>query len=120
MGVGIVRVVKDPHDIDIVKTGDVLVAEMTTPDFVPAMKRASAIMTERGGRTCHAAIVSRELGIPCVVGVGTATSELAATAGHGGWLEGIVYDGRAEARLAWADPEGALCRAATLKTTTRL
>jgi pyruvate,water dikinase len=56
--------------------GDVLVAEMTTPDFVPAMKRAAAIATDRGGRTCHAAIVSRELGIPCVVGTGNATKVL--------------------------------------------
>ena len=56
--------------------GDVLVAEMTTPDLVPAMKRAAAIVTDRGGRTCHAAIVSREMGVPCVVGTGNATQVL--------------------------------------------
>ncbi|HEQ71385.1 MAG TPA: phosphoenolpyruvate synthase, partial [Spirochaetia bacterium] len=65
---GPVKIVPDPSMIDKVLNGDVLVAEMTTPDFVPAMKRASAIVTDRGGRTAHAAIVSRELGIPCVVG----------------------------------------------------
>jgi pyruvate,water dikinase len=122
VGVGIVRVVHDPRDIDIVKAGDVLVAEMTTPDFVPAMKRASAIVTERGGRTCHAAIVSRELGIPCVVGVGQATTNLAVDRqvtvdGSGG----KIYDGRAEARLAWYERQKErYARASGLKTTTRL
>jgi pyruvate,water dikinase len=65
---GRVQIVPDASQIDKVKEGDILVAEMTTPDFVPAMKRAAAIVTDRGGRTAHAAIVSRELGIPCVVG----------------------------------------------------
>ncbi|MFC1921185.1 phosphoenolpyruvate synthase [Chloroflexota bacterium] len=73
---GPVKIVPDPSQIDKVLKGDVLVAEMTTPDFVPAMKRASAIVTDRGGRTAHAAIVSRELGIPCVVGCENATSTL--------------------------------------------
>ena len=73
---GPVKLVNDPLEIDKVLTGDVLVAEMTTPDFVPAMKRAVAIVTDRGGRTAHAAIVSRELGIPCVVGTGEAMSVL--------------------------------------------
>jgi pyruvate,water dikinase len=73
---GPVKIVSDPSEIDKVLEGDVLVAEMTTPDFVPAMKRASAIVTDRGGRTAHAAIVSRELGIPCVVGSETATTTL--------------------------------------------
>ena len=73
---GPVRIVPAASQIDKVKNGDVLVAEMTTPDFVPAMKRASAIVTDRGGRTAHAAIVSRELGIPCVVGTEVATKTL--------------------------------------------
>ncbi len=73
---GVVKVITDPSQIDRVKDGDILVAEMTTPDFVPAMKRAVAIVTDRGGRTAHAAIVSRELGIPCIVGSGQATSIL--------------------------------------------
>jgi pyruvate,water dikinase len=73
---GPVKIVPDPSQIDKVLEGDVLVAEMTTPDFVPAMKRAAAIVTDRGGRTAHAAIVSRELGIPCVVGCENATTTL--------------------------------------------
>jgi pyruvate,water dikinase len=73
---GTVKIVPDPSQIDKVMEGDVLVAEMTTPDFVPAMKRAAAIVTDRGGRTAHAAIVSRELGIPCVVGCEKATTTL--------------------------------------------
>ena len=73
---GPVKIVPEASQIDKVKTGDILVAEMTTPDFVPAMKRAVAIVTDRGGRTAHAAIVSRELGIPCVVGTEGATTTL--------------------------------------------
>ncbi len=73
---GPVKIVPDPSQIDKVLNGDILVAEMTTPDFVPAMKRAAAIVTDRGGRTAHAAIVSRELGIPCVVGTEKATAIL--------------------------------------------
>lgn len=76
MASGPVRIVRDPSKIDKVIAGDVLVAEITTPDFVPAMKRAVAIVTNRGGRTAHAAIVSRELGIPCVVGAAEATTTL--------------------------------------------
>lgn len=66
-----------PASIHLVQQGDILVSPMTTPDFVPAMKRAAGIVTERGGRTCHAAIVARELGIPCIVGAAGATSILA-------------------------------------------
>jgi pyruvate,water dikinase len=73
---GKVTIIHSPSEIDQILEGDVLVTEMTTPDFVPAMKRASGIVTDAGGRTCHAAIVSRELGIPCVVGTGTATETL--------------------------------------------
>lgn len=73
---GPVKIIHAPSEIDKILEGDVLVTEMTTPDFVPAMKRASAIVTDAGGRTCHAAIVSRELGIPCVVGTETATTTL--------------------------------------------
>jgi len=76
MASGPVKIISDPSQIDKVKDGDILVAEMTTPDFVPAMKRAKAIVTDRGGRTAHAAIVSRELGIPCIVGTGQATTIL--------------------------------------------
>ncbi len=122
VGYGPVRIVHDPNDIDIVKKGDILVAEMTTPDFVPAMKRASAIITERGGRTCHAAIVSRELGIPCVVGVGSATTIL--TADQEVTVDGSkgnVHEGRAEARLEWAERQKQrYAHAASLNTTTKL
>ncbi|MCS7206838.1 MAG: phosphoenolpyruvate synthase [Dehalococcoidia bacterium] len=68
VGSGPVRIVRSHAELSNVQPGDVLVAEMTTPDYVPAMKRAVAIVTEQGGRTCHAAIVSREMGLPCVVG----------------------------------------------------
>jgi len=122
VGIGPVRIVLDPSQIDIVQQGDVLVAEMTTPDFVPAMKRASAIITERGGRTCHAAIVSRELGIPCVVGASGAVTGLAV--GREVTVDGTlgnVYEGRAEARLAWAElQKERYAKAADLKTTTKL
>lgn len=73
---GPVKIIHKPSEIDQVKIGDVLVTEMTSPDYVPAMKRAVAIVTDTGGRTSHASIVSRELGIPCVVGTGTATTAL--------------------------------------------
>ncbi len=76
MASGPVKLISDASQIDRIKDGDILVAEMTTPDFVPAMKRAAAIVTDRGGRTAHAAIVSRELSIPCVVGSGKATTTL--------------------------------------------
>lgn len=76
MASGPVKIIHSPDEIDQILEGDVLVTEMTTPDYVPAMKRAAAIVTDAGGRTCHAAIVSRELGIPCVVGSGTATTAL--------------------------------------------
>jgi len=77
IGHGVVRLVKSPAEMDKVKAGDVLVADMTDPDWEPVMKRAAAIVTNRGGRTCHAAIIARELGIPAVVGCGDATQALA-------------------------------------------
>ena len=77
IGVGPVRVVSDPAEMNSVKPGDVLVADMTDPNWEPVMKRASAIVTNRGGRTCHAAIIARELGIPAIVGCGDATETLA-------------------------------------------
>lgn len=84
---GPVKLVKDASEIDLVKNGDVLVTDMTTPDFVPAMRRAVAVVTNLGGVTSHAAIVSRELGIPAVVGTEFATKNL--TTG-----EEITVDGR--------------------------
>ncbi|HRE18685.1 MAG TPA: phosphoenolpyruvate synthase, partial [Rhodocyclaceae bacterium] len=76
IGVGPVRIVKDPSLMDQVREGDILVADMTDPNWEPVMKRASAIVTNRGGRTCHAAIIARELGIPAIVGCGDATETL--------------------------------------------
>jgi pyruvate,water dikinase len=97
MASGPVKIIHSPKEIDQILEGDVLVTEMTTPDYVPAMKRASAIVTDAGGRTCHAAIVSRELGIPCVVGTGNATTSLK----NGQVItvdgkNGVVYDGKIE------------------------
>lgn len=76
IGTGHVKVLKSPKELNKVMTGDILVARMTSPDYVPAMKKASAIVTDEGGQTSHAAIVSRELGIPCVVGTKEATKKL--------------------------------------------
>ncbi|GAA3893997.1 phosphoenolpyruvate synthase [Halomonas cibimaris] len=76
IGSGTVKVMASPDDMDKVHTGDVLVTDMTDPDWEPVMKRASAIVTNRGGRTCHAAIIARELGIPAVVGCTDATEQL--------------------------------------------
>jgi pyruvate,water dikinase len=73
IGAGNARVIDDISDMDKVQTGDVLVTDMTDPDWEPVMKRAAAIVTNRGGRTCHAAIIARELGIPAIVGCGNAT-----------------------------------------------
>jgi pyruvate, water dikinase len=76
VGVGPVRIVLDPADMHLVQPGDVLVADMTDPNWEPVMKRASALVTNRGGRTCHAAIIARELGIPAIVGSVNATDLL--------------------------------------------
>ena len=76
IGSGVVRIINNLDEMHLVEKGDVLVSDMTDPDWEPVMKRASAIITNRGGRTCHAAIIARELGIPAVVGTGDATQVL--------------------------------------------
>ena len=76
IGTGTARVIEDVADMHQINSGDVLITDMTDPDWEPVMKRASAIVTNRGGRTCHAAIVARELGIPAVVGCGDATTRV--------------------------------------------
>ena len=76
IGAGKVRIVSNLNEMDKVQDGDVLVSDMTDPDWEPVMKRASAIVTNRGGRTCHAAIIARELGVPAIVGCGNATELL--------------------------------------------
>ena len=100
IGVGPVRVVHDPKEMDKVQQGDVLVADMTDPNWEPVMKRAAAIITNRGGRTCHAAIIARELGIPAIVGCGDATETLTegeiVTASCAEGDTGHVYRGRLE------------------------
>ena len=97
IGAGSVRVLRSLDQMNDFAAGDVLVADMTDPDWEPIMKRASAIITNRGGRTCHAAIIARELGIPAVVGTGDATSVLAegreVTVSCAEGDNGLVYDG---------------------------
>ncbi len=100
IGVGTAKVVSSVADMNRVHTGDVLVSDMTDPDWEPVMKRASAIVTNRGGRTCHAAIIARELGIPAVVGCGDATEAIKdgmlVTVSCAEGDEGYVYDGALE------------------------
>jgi len=97
IGSGAARVITDVKEMGRVQTGDVLVADMTDPDWEPIMKRAAAIVTNRGGRTCHAAIIARELGIPAVVGCGNATSRISdgdeVTVSCAEGDEGFVYSG---------------------------
>jgi pyruvate,water dikinase len=82
IGIGKAKVIHSPHELNRFNRGEVLVADMTDPDWEPIMKQAAAIVTNRGGRTCHAAIISRELGVPCIVGTGNATQVLSAYGGH--------------------------------------
>jgi pyruvate, water dikinase len=110
---GHVRIVASPVEAKALEAGEVLVAAMTSPDWVPAMRRASALVTDGGGMTCHAAIVSRELGIPCVVGTRTATGslrdgELVTVDG----ARGEVFEGRVDARAA--GPEISAAEGATV------
>jgi pyruvate,water dikinase len=97
IGAGVVRVVTSLADIGSVQTGDVLVTDMTDPDWEPVMKRAAAIVTNRGGRTCHAAIIARELGVPAVVGCNDATERLsdgiAVTVSCAEGDTGFIYEG---------------------------
>ncbi|MEF2250232.1 phosphoenolpyruvate synthase [Ralstonia solanacearum] len=103
IGTGPVRVINDPAEMERVQPGDVLVADMTDPNWEPVMKRASAIVTNRGGRTCHAAIIARELGVPAVVGCGDATDLLKdgtlVTVSCAEGDEGKIYDGLLETEI---------------------
>lgn len=120
---GPVKIIHSPSEIDQILDGDVLVTEMTTPDYVPAMKRASGIVTDAGGRTCHAAIVSRELGIPCVVGTETATTtlkdypEVTVDGKTGSVYAGIVKNKSQDALEA---TQGAVSQSAPLVTATKI
>ena len=97
IGAGRARVIRDAAEMARVEHGDVLVTDMTDPDWEPVMKRAAAIVTNRGGRTCHAAIIARELGIPAVVGCGEATQRIRdgqpVTVSCAEGDTGYVYDG---------------------------
>jgi pyruvate,water dikinase len=103
IGGGPVRVIRDASEMDRVQPGDVLVADMTDPNWEPVMKRASAIVTNRGGRTCHAAIIARELGVPAVVGCSNATELLqdgaVVTVSCAEGDEGRIYDGLIETEV---------------------
>ena len=103
IGGGPVRVIRDASEMDRVQPGDVLVADMTDPNWEPVMKRASAIVTNRGGRTCHAAIIARELGVPAVVGCSNATDLLqdgaVVTVSCAEGDEGRIYDGLIETEV---------------------
>ncbi len=119
-GSGLVRVLQSPDRDNGFESGDVLVAEMTTPDWVPLMKKASAIVTDGGGMTCHAAIVSREMGLPCVVGTRDATKVL-----KDGMLvtvdgtHGVVYEGKLKEDKK-AEVEAPVAASAPLVTATKL
>ncbi len=103
IGAGPVRIIRDASEMDRVQPGDVLVADMTDPNWEPVMKRAAAIITNRGGRTCHAAIIARELGVPAVVGCGDATDLLqegaVVTVSCAEGDEGHIYDGLIETEV---------------------
>lgn len=103
IGIGEVRIVQDASEMDRVQAGDVLVTDMTDPNWEPVMKRASAIVTNRGGRTCHAAIIARELGIPAVVGCGDATESVqegqVVTVSCAEGDTGRIYEGRQEVQI---------------------
>jgi pyruvate,water dikinase len=104
IGTGPVRLIRSPAEMERVQPGDVLVTDMTDPNWEPVMKRASAIVTNRGGRTCHAAIIARELGIPAVVGCGDATDKASdgalVTVSCAEGDTGYVYDGLLETEVS--------------------
>jgi pyruvate,water dikinase len=107
IGVGPVRIVRDSSEMDRVHAGDILVTDMTDPNWEPVMKRASAIITNRGGRTCHAAIIARELGVPAIVGCGNATAALSegesVTVSCAEGDTGYVYRGALEYEVTRSD-----------------
>ncbi len=99
MAAGTVKIILDIDELDKIQDGDIMVTTMTTPDMVPAMRRASGIVTDEGGVTCHASIISRELGIPCVVGTGDATTTLKENSGVTlDGKKGLVFEGISETK----------------------
>uniref|UniRef100_UPI0038511224 phosphoenolpyruvate synthase n=1 Tax=Methanobrevibacter smithii TaxID=2173 RepID=UPI0038511224 len=117
---GKVKIILDIDELDKIKDGDIMVTTMTTPDMVPAMRRASGIITDEGGVTCHASIISRELGIPCVVGTGSATTTLEENVGVTlDGKKGLVYEGIHESKEE-AVPTAANVEAAPIITVTEV
>ncbi|MDP3698876.1 MAG: phosphoenolpyruvate synthase [Nanoarchaeota archaeon] len=118
---GPVKIVHDPSELNKVQKGDVLVTTMTTPDMVPAMQRAGAIVTNEGGMTCHAAIVSREMGTPCIVGTQHATDLLK----DGEMItvhatRGMVYEGKIEVKELQKEPVESISRGEEVVTATEI
>jgi len=121
-GAGRAHVILNPKDIDEFKDGEVLVTEMTAPDWVPAMKKAKAIVTDSGGMTCHASIVSRELGIPCIVGTKSRGQAATTTIQDGTDItvdasNGVVYEGIVAEKKAEAPAQGTVVAAETFPVT---
>ena len=120
MASGEVKIVLDIDELDKIEEGDIMVTTMTTPDMVPAMRRASGIVTDEGGVTCHASIISRELGIPCVVGTGDATTTLKENSGVTlDGKKGLVFEGISETKEVDAPVQGAV-EAAPIITVTEV
>ena len=121
MASGKVKIVLDIDELDKIKDGDIMVTTMTTPDMVPAMRRASGIVTDEGGVTCHASIISRELGIPCVVGTGDATSTLEENSGVTlDGKKGLVFEGISETKEEAPVVAGGSFEAAPIITVTEV
>ena len=119
MASGKVKIVLDIEELDKIKDGDIMVTTMTTPDMVPAMRRASGIVTDEGGVTCHASIISRELGIPCVVGTGNATTTLEENSGVTlDGKKGLVFEGITETKSE--EPAAVSVQAAPIITVTEV
>src|SRR4030042_1924158 len=120
-GSGMVKIILDVKHMSSFKPKDILVTEMTTPDWVPAMKIASAVVTNLGGKTCHAAIVSRELGVPCVVGTENATKifqggEMVTVDGQ----RGLIFKGAAAEQEVVMAPVASLDLSAQVITATKV
>ena len=121
MASGEVKIILDIDELDKIEDGDIMVTTMTTPDMVPAMRRASGIVTDEGGVTCHASIISRELGIPCVVGTGDATTTLKENTGVTlDGKKGLVFEGISDAKEEVVAPQGGSVEAAPIITVTEV
>ena len=121
MAAGTVKIVLDIDELDKIKDGDIMVTTMTTPDMVPAMRRASGIVTDEGGVTCHASIISRELGIPCVVGTGDATTTLKENSGVTlDGKKGLVFEGISQTKEEAAPTVASSVQAAPIITVTEV